>query len=185
MTRLSETIRELTEDHAVNIGTDHIRLATEAALLDQLEDAKAGTATGGGAVNRQTAPLGIDPLVIEQDIIRTIHTTSPIADRYGLASMSLKPRVATWGNLIPEALALAHLQDWVGRIRALFLHYQDLDAPCPRCGFRYVLIDEGDQVIRQAALVVCKETLTASCRNWECGAVWSGVDELHNLAATT
>lgn len=179
---LKDLIRELTEHHPENsrINGD-FDIRTAEPLLKQLSEAKSRRENGASTGSNQSAPLPLDPLIIEQDIIRTIHYTLNVHHRYETASLPLMKKVKRWAGLVDENLAEAHAQEWVNRIRSIFQSFQDLQIICPNCGQGKIWVDEGDQVIRKNTITVCKETLIASCRNQECASIWSGEDELRDL----
>lgn len=180
---LKDLIRELTEPHPENSRINSsFDIRTAEPLLIQLADAKSRRENGASTGSTQSAPLPLDPLIIEQDIIRTIHYTLSAHHRHEIASLPLTEKVKRWADLVESSLAEAHAEEWVNRIRSIFCTFQDLQVACPNCRQGKIWVDEGDQVIRKNAIMICKETLVASCRNPDCASSWCGEDDLRDLA---
>lgn len=183
MSALTEAVHELTRDPKVFITRDNgtREIVEERSLLNLLNDAKTMKLNtgGGGAAGGSKLPFSIGPTDIEADIIRTIHETIGVHNRYEAARLPLPERIQWWAGLVEESLALNHVTYWSECIRELFRRRFHLDGACPECGVAKVANEDEGEVTWKDTLMVTVETETAGCAN--CGAVWSGVDELRNL----
>lgn len=182
-TDLNLAVHELCRDHKRFIERDsgEREAVTELSLLAQLQEAKTMklNGAGGGGAGGAGMPFGVGAHDIEADIIKTVHLTAPVHERYQLASMPLGKRVLAWSNLVEASLALAWVLYWSECIRDLFRSKFALDGACPECGESGVSVEIGEEVRVKAALIVTVETQTAACG--ACGAAWSGAGELKGL----
>lgn len=183
MTILSELVHDLTEDHKVRISApgEPLQLATEYALLTQLEQAKTMRLnSGGGGGGGAKLPFGAGPADLQNEIEAVIMSTLQPWQYAPIAKLPLRERLAEWVRLVDTGPAENYLPKWTHQIRDLFTTKFHLEATCPECHTATITQEQDGQVTHKDALMVTVETQTATCAN--CGNTWTGVDDLNYLA---
>lgn len=147
------------------------------SLLTQLETIKT-IRKGEGGGNKTSAPVGLDPVVIEQEIIDDINTHTPNECAH-IKKLPLRARILAWWEVTKAPDKPEIVFAWCELIRQLDYKYVVVQGSCPACGQARVRKREGHETLWQDALICCAQTQVASCRG--CGETWEGWCEISRL----
>lgn len=191
MGELQDLLNEFTSSPLTVIIRDNGKseLVSMMSLLERLDDAKTrGLKSSGGSAGGSKIPVNASAYDIEADMIRTIHSTSPVHHRHALASVPLRERLSRWAYLVDTSLAVAWCQYWRGAILSLDATDMYISGDCPVCGEHEFIEARDGEMIRKDALVA---TVTHLLEGAHVGVVclvckheWNGLDEVTFLAAS-
>jgi len=176
---LDQAVHELTRPHKTTITRDNgaREYVTEDSLLNQLREAiHSSSSHGGNASNRRSLPLSADALDLFQEISHTAQDLK--ASRPGIVKGSVESIIQAWSQSLVYDLdknqAERIVTKWVTRIRNLLNppRRAEIKEPCPHCGTRQIINDEGDINL---ALTMTNGTVTCGA----CLTEWTGQQLWH------
>lgn len=191
MNELQELLDEFTTNPLTTITRDNgvSEQVPTMSLLERLDDAKTrGLKSSGGTAGGAKIPVNASAYDIEADMIRTIHTTASVHDRYTLASLPLGERLRYWASRVEVSVAVAWCRYWKGVILSLDASDMYIRGACPHCGDTEYIEARDGEMIRKDALVA---TVTQLNEGTHVGVVclvcaheWNGLDEVMKVAGS-
>lgn len=194
---------ESTERAVVRLTEDHTEM-TEAGpvewppLLDWIRERVTEINRRGSGSGGQGVPLNNDALEILNHIERNYRLICE-ATMQGVGRELVEGVRRMWRTVCTDRKAGAirdaewdkiggEIESWVQRIEGEQERPRkmELTVPCPRCGNRWVLSDEGDDKRKAAVVIEFGENRApvAECRVAACEAIWAGWNAVADLGFT-